>query len=425
MTVCTAETVPLRLKRSERRHLSNMIAEQRQAYNFGVAATLAALERNHRTGSRFDVWKTLTEARRSGLVASDVTVACQRAGTAAGHDTVKSWQETTTKNMNKVAYWAARRDLCRTRTVDTAQLAELTDKHGAVAQDVAAVELMDRLRVRIADAEDAAAAAGVLDRKTDPAAEQKYCDTKLSTAARRCSEHLASGTRKLFRSRKELEHDPRRLPALTYHEGAILGAGIVRLPGKVTLRLLDPNWALPQQTRWTGAVQIVDIATRVTAATKAEHRKYELHAQLVLDVPDPVEPASADQIVGVDAGVEIAVAVSDGGEFHMPDETGVTAQIKQAQRSRACCTYGSHQWNKRSRQVRRLCLRRAHTRDEASRHIAKHVAATPDVRAVGAEMTNNKAMVASAAGTAEHPGVNVAAKTGLSAAMRSCPVAAM
>ena len=159
MTVCTTETVPLRLKRSERRHLSTMIAEQRQAYNFGVAAPLAALERNHRTGSRFDVWRTLTEARNSGLVASDVTVACQRAGTAAGHDAVKSWQETTTKNMNKVAYWAARRDLCRTRTVGTTQLAELTDKHGAVPQDVATVELMDRLRVRIADAKEAAAAA--------------------------------------------------------------------------------------------------------------------------------------------------------------------------------------------------------------------------------------------------------------------------
>ena len=206
---------------------------------------------------------------------------------------------------------------------------------------------------------------------------------------------------------------------MTYQQGAILGAGIVRLPGKVTLRLLDPNWELPERTRWTGAVQIVDITTRVTGTTKAEHRKYELHAQLVLDVPDPVEPTSADQIVGVDAGVAIAVAVSDGREFHMPDETDITAQIKQVQRSRARCTYGSRQWNQRTRQVRRLCLRRTHVRDDASRHIAKHVATTPDVRAVGAEITNNKAMVASAAGTAEHPGTNVAAKTGLNRVLHS------
>ena len=253
-----------------------MVAEQRQAYNFEVAATLAALERDGKTGSRFDVWRTLTEARRSGLVASDVTVACQRAGVAAGRDAVKLWQETIKTNMNKVAYWAARRDLCRTRNADTAQLAELADEHGAVPQDVAVVELMDRLRVRIADAKEAAAAAGVKYRKTDPVEEQKRCDTKLSAAGRRCSRHLASGTRRLFRKRKALERDPRRLPALTYQEGAVLGAGVVRLPGKVTLRLLDPNWELPQRTRWTGAVQIVDITTRVTAATKAEHRKYEL-----------------------------------------------------------------------------------------------------------------------------------------------------
>ena len=119
-----------------------------------------------------------------------------------GRDAVKLWQETTKTNMNKVAYWAARRDLCRTRNADTAQLAELADKHGAVPQDVAVVELMDRLRVRIADAKEAATAAGVKYRKTDPVEEQKRCDTKLSAAAaargisRRgradCSEHAKS-----------------------------------------------------------------------------------------------------------------------------------------------------------------------------------------------------------------------------------------
>ena len=226
MTVCTTVAVPLRLKRSERRHLSTMIAEQRQAYNFGVAATLTALERDHKTGSRFDVWRTLTEARHSGLVASDVPVACQRAGTSAGRDAVKLWQETTKTNMNKVAYWAARRDLCRTRNADTAQLAELTAKHGPIPQDAAVVELMDRLRVRIADAKGAAAAAGVKHRKADPVEEQKHCDTKLSAASRRCSTHLALGTRRLFRTRKAIERDQRRLPALTYHQGAVLGAGV-------------------------------------------------------------------------------------------------------------------------------------------------------------------------------------------------------
>ena len=419
MNVCSAVVVPLRLKRSERRRLWTMYAEQRQAFNFGVAATLQALERDGKAGSRFDVWKKLTTARHSGVVASGVPVKCQRAGVAEGRSAVKLWHDTIKTNMSKVAFWAARRDLCRTRTADTAQLAELIDEHGRMPQDLVVVELMDRLRVRIADAKDVAAAVKVTYRKADPGKERRHCDTKLAAAARRCSKHLASGTRKLFRSRKELERNPRHLPALTYQEGAILGAGVVRLPGGMMLRLLDPGWELPDGTRWSGAVQIVDTTTRVTRTTKPEHRTYALHAQLVLEVPDPVEPTSPDQVIGVDAGVVIAVAVSDGREFHMPDETDINNQIKQAQQSLARCTYGSRQWNRRNNQLRKLYERRSHLRDQADRHIAKAIADTPNLRVVGAEITNNKGMVASAAGTAEHPGVSVAAKKTLNRLLHS------
>ena len=396
-----------------------MFAEQRQAFNFGVAATLEVLERDGKTGSRFDVWKTLTTARHSGVVASGVPLACQRAGVAAGRDTVKLWQDTIETNMYKVALWAARRDLCRTRLADTARLAALIGEHGRAPEDLVVVELMDRLRVRIADAEDVAAAVKVKYRKADPVKERRYCDTKLAAAARRCSTHLASGTRKLFRSRKDLERNPQHLPALTYQGGAILGAGVVRLPGKMMLRLLDPGWELPEGTRWSGAVQIVDTTGRVTRTTKPEHRTYALHAQLVLDVPDPVEPTSPDQVIGIDAGVVIAVAVSDGREFHMPDETDIDNQIKALQQSLARCTYGSHRWNRRSSQLRNLYERRSHLRDQADRHIAKAVATTVNIRAVGAEITNNKGMMASAAGTAEHPGTSVAAKRTLNRLLHS------
>ena len=149
--------VPLRLTRCERRRLWTMFGEQRQAFNFGVAATLQALERDGQAGSRFDVWRTLTTARHSGVVAAGVPLMCQRAGVAAGRAAVKLWQDAIETNMGKAAFWAARRDLCRTRTTDTAQLAALIDKHGRMFEDSVVVELMDRLRVRIADAEDAAA----------------------------------------------------------------------------------------------------------------------------------------------------------------------------------------------------------------------------------------------------------------------------
>ena len=80
VSVCSAVVVPLRLNRCERRRLWAMFAEQRQAFNFGVAATLEVLERDGKTGSRFDVWKTLTKARHTGMVAADVPLMCQRAG---------------------------------------------------------------------------------------------------------------------------------------------------------------------------------------------------------------------------------------------------------------------------------------------------------------------------------------------------------
>ena len=215
---------PLRLTRTERRRLWTMFAQQRQAFNFGVAATLQAQERHGRPGSRFDAWKTLTLARRDGRMAPGVPVACQRAGVAAGRTAVKLWHDTVEANMNKVGYWAARRDLCRTRLAHRAVLAALVGEHGAVCEDPVVVESMDRLRVRIADAEAVAAAVRVAHRKPDPVKEQEYCDTKLAAASKRCSAHLAAGTRRLFRSRKDFERNPRRLAALTYQEGAILWA---------------------------------------------------------------------------------------------------------------------------------------------------------------------------------------------------------
>ena len=144
-----------------------------------------------------------------------------------------------------------------------------------------------------------------------------------------------------------------------------------------------------------------------------------MHAQLVLEVPDPVQPTSSDQVIGVDAGVVIAVAVSDGREFHMPDETDLNNQIKTLQQSRARCTYGSRRWNRRSDHLRGLYERRSHLRGQADRRIAKTIATTVNVCAVGAEITNNKALMASAAGTAEHPSVSVAAKRTLNRLLHS------
>ena len=236
------------------------------------------------------MWKTLTAARSQGVLPSEVSVLCQRAGAAAGRTAVKLWSDTVRANCGRVGYWAARRDLCRARIHDAERLTALVAEHGLLPADAWAVELMDRLRVRVADAAEVAAAAKVASRKTDPVEEIRYCEAKLAAAARRFSSHLRLGTRRLFRSRKDLGRTPDNLPALTYLEGAALGEGVVRLPGGMMLRLADPAWAPPEGARWTGGVQIVDVTARVTRATKPEHRKYALHAHLVLEALDPKTP---------------------------------------------------------------------------------------------------------------------------------------
>ena len=97
----------------------------------------------------------------------------------------------------------------------------------------------------------------------------------------------------------------------------------------------------------------------------------------------------------------------------LPDEKDINAQTADAKRSRDRCESGSRQWRQRTREIRRLYRRRNHKRGDATRHIAKQVAATAGVEAAGAEITNTVAMTASAAGTVTHPGTNVAQKRAL------------
>ena len=127
----------------------------------------------------------------------------------------------------------------------------------------------------------------------------------------------------------------------------------------------------------------------------------------------PINPSCADEVIGIDAGIAVTVAVSDGRMLDLPDEEATNEQIADAKRGRSRCDYGSRQWRRRSQTIRRLYSRRNHQRDEATRHIAKQIATTSGIKAVGAEITNTVAMTASAAGTAEHPGTNVAQKRGL------------
>lgn len=433
----TPAGVPLRLGGAERRAVCGLISQQRQAFNFGVAVCLEAVKKSGKVPSKFDGWKLLTDARRSGAMPAGVPVGIQRPCVALGRDAVKKWNEARVSHDNRVAYWTARLALARSdrrckpealywesklaqrpterRFADNARYWRgVVDRVEAAAKK-RGVRHSDRKKVKPADAKSASGAQAPTAHKRRPvdlAAEESHCRARLDRAIQKRDRHRVKGTRRLFRALKSQRADPGGLPALAVIEGARLETGAVVLPGGTRLRLMKP-WAVPDGCEWTGAVQIADATARATAKTRPQHRRFTMRAQLQMAVPESVEPSCADEVVGIDAGVAVTVAVSDGRMLDLPDEEAINAQIADAKRGRARCDYGSRQWRRRSQAIRGLYSRRNHRRDEATRHIAKQVATTSGIKAVGAEITNTVAMTASAAGTADHPGTNVAQKRGL------------
>ena len=97
----------------------------------------------------------------------------------------------------------------------------------------------------------------------------------------------------------------------------------------------------------------------------------------------------------------------------------VVTEIRKEQRDRSRCVRGSRRWNKRTRRLRKLYAYRNGVLDNSMRHIAKRVASTPGVGAVGVEATNNRGMVTTAKGTPAHPGRNVSSKRGLNRALHT------
>ena len=97
----------------------------------------------------------------------------------------------------------------------------------------------------------------------------------------------------------------------------------------------------------------------------------------------------------------------------MPDESGATVAIKDAQQRRARYRRGSRRHDKRGRRLATMQRRRANRRRNARRHIAKAIVTTPGIRAVAVEDLSLRNMLRSAKGAQEQSGANVRTKTGL------------
>ena len=383
-----AVRLPVRLgSRRDRRAVWHLAGEQRQAFNRGVGLCLEAVEAGVGLPSKFDLHKHLTADRSSGRMPSDVPVKVQRPGAEAGREAVVNWRKARQRLDRNAAYWSVRLAAAELRADGEDEQADIL---------LAAVCCRAKLKPSLA-------------------AEVRYCAGRLDKARQRRDRHVEQGTQRLFRSRKELEREPRNMAAVVFNEVAQLRAdGTVRLPGGMVLRLADRSWKPPDGHEWTGAVQLVDATRKVTSKTQPEHRRWVLHAILRRADPEPVDtPESRDEVIGVDAGVVNHVTVSDGRMMNMADETDSGERIKALQQARSRCDYGSRRWKQTTRELNRAYQQRTNIRDNTSRQLAASVVKTPGVTVVGIEKTNTIHMMSSAAGTKTYPGRNVAAKRGL------------
>jgi putative transposase len=132
--------------------------------------------------------------------------------------------------------------------------------------------------------------------------------------------------------------------------------------------------------------------------------------------PDPVLAPGNDKAIGIDRGVVITAALSDGRKLNCPQFTRKErARIRKYQRRAARASKGSERKAAEYARVARLKAREAGRRKDWVEKTSTELARAYDV--IRFEKLNIKNMTTSARGTAEVPGRNVAQKSGLNKAI--------
>ena len=158
--------------------------------------------------------------------------------------------------------------------------------------------------------------------------------------------------------------------------------------------------------RWTRAIADTVKSYRVTL-----DRLGRWHIAFAT-IPDPLPGPGDSSVVGVDRGVAVSVALSNGQLLHAPGlRAGETQRLHRLQRHLARAQRGSH---RRARTKLAIAKLRARDTDRRRDWVEK---TTTDLarrfEIIRVEDLNVRAMTRSARGTREHPGTNVAQKRGL------------
>ena len=142
-------------------------------------------------------------------------------------------------------------------------------------------------------------------------------------------------------------------------------------------------------------------------------------ASIQVDVPEPAElpvHPHADRVVGIDRGVAVFAALSDGTNIAPVSPLKAAARtLRVAQRALSRTQRGSNNRRKAVRRVQRLHRKVSDIRTDFLHKTSTAIAQNHGV--VVLETLEVRSMVASAKGTVAQPGTNVRAKAGLNRAI--------
>ncbi|WP_225860582.1 RNA-guided endonuclease InsQ/TnpB family protein [Streptomyces triticiradicis] len=209
-----------------------------------------------------------------------------------------------------------------------------------------------------------------------------------------------------------------RVPELTDDGSPKLNAKTGRqvMGRSVVVHQLNRRWA---QVKVPGCGWVRFRLTR-TDLPKAKtfrvtYRNGQWHIAFAV-IPAPVTAPATGEVIGVDRGVNITAALSDGRKLNCPQLTvKERAQVRKHQRRAARAPKASEQKTTAYAKVARLKAREADRRKDWCEKTSTMLART--YRLVRFEKLNIKNMTRSARGTTEQPGKQVRQKAGLNRAI--------
>lgn len=249
-------------------------------------------------------------------------------------------------------------------------------------------------------------------RGTAPTSAERY---RQLTEARAASDWLRSGSVNVQQQAlRDFDQAQARFFAGTHRRptwrSARKGHNGFRITDTARTRRLNRRWAevkIPKigwvRFRWTRPLPAFK-SFRVTL-----DRAGRWHVAFAA-IPEPIPAPGNGQIIGIDRGVAHAATLSDGTHVDF-DSSRLDRKIRTAQRELSRTRRGSNRRTQAKNRLARLHARRADSRKDYVEKATTGIARSFDL--IRMEALNVKQMTASAKGTVEQPGRNVAQKAGL------------